>query len=551
MKSKILYIDDDPEACQSFVNDFQEFDVTVVNSISELYKALETVSNIPDLFIVDWYLPDEMHTAEGLIVELSKKYPKIGIMILSAGKDYQEMAKTIAKLPIGDFIFKPVFKDSTKYDEIKNGINELLSKKQKIEEQGWLKANQEEIFEKLTKKANDQIRHITNAAKDFEYKKGILDQENKKLTRQKEILEKKSEEQNIKEIELKKNKQLLMSLLSISENIVHEGLGLNEFLADLLNSINSFVPSRAAAILFASNNEGGLFFLKDRNTEVNPQIYKFIKIHVRDLGRGSRIDSLIESDNNVIRTNLQDEHIFEKASIPEIKNASNVLFIPLKIDDKVIGKLFLFDKIDRLPFNETDYERIQELPLGSILQCASEMPFRTYDNYGLLSILLRRPWKLKQYVISTSVEILKVAIYLIAVSFVLFPLYRISSFSILYILGNHNDGLIIQLRKDVLWDIELLVMSFTFVVFSLGMMILLEPKYAKGLPQKWMLNFSNISTLEKSLFTLVSIILSIHLLSTFLSGVPSALNLLITSIAAAIVMIISGIFIKYFLNEKD
>ena len=179
------------------------------------------------------------------------------------------------------------------------------------------------------------------------------------------------------------------------------------------------------------------------------------------------------------------------------------------------------------------------------------MPFRTYDNYGLLSILLRRPWKLKQYVISTSVEILKVAIYLIAVSFVLFPLYRISSFSILYILGNHNDGLIIQLRKDVLWDIELLVMSFTFVVFSLGMMILLEPKYAKGLPQKWMLNFSNISTLEKSLFTLVSIILSIHLLSTFLSGVPSALNLLITSIAAAIVMIISGIFIKYFLNEKD
>jgi uncharacterized membrane protein YqhA len=112
---------------------------------------------------------------------------------------------------------------------------------------------------------------------------------------------------------------------------------------------------------------------------------------------------------------------------------------------------------------------------------------------------------------------------------------------------------------DILSHIELLLMLLTFILFSLGLVVLFEPVYARSLP-KWMLNFTRISTLEGTLLRLVVIILAIHILGRFLDNTTlpdhstvrySPYELALVTISVCLVNIAVGLFTKYFLHEKD
>ncbi len=198
-----------------------------------------------------------------------------------------------------------------------------------------------------------------------------------------------------------------------------------------------------------------------------------------------------------------------------------------------LGVIFLYDKEGQQPVSQDDTDAIERLPLTSVVSSAMEMPFRLHRRSGALSILLAKiridQWKAKQWLLKNLVDVLKIGIMMLAILFVLIPTFLFLCYLVpivgeaaadLLPHGNGTPGSFVpknldSLAVNMLKAVEILVMVFTFIVFSLAMVSLFDPRHARGLPE-WIERFTDISALKSTILTLVVILVAITFLAKYL-----------------------------------
>jgi len=123
-KYKILHLDDYPVFTEGINDIFLETDIEYfpVNSEEETKEALE--NNIFDYFIADLMLDDDTHDISNgcrVISDISKKYPDLKIMVLTARPDGNKTIQTLLKGKIIAYLTKD-FKPTRFYDQVMNVI---------------------------------------------------------------------------------------------------------------------------------------------------------------------------------------------------------------------------------------------------------------------------------------------------------------------------------------------------------------------------------------------------------------------------------------------
>lgn len=469
-------------------------------------------------------------------------------------------------------------------------------------------------LEEKRKELEQQNSTLRKQQESLQMDKNVLEEQQKELKRQKgvleerqKILEGKNTDLELQQKRLQREKDFFERFIGVSKGIVDETLDLTQFAGDLLQNLVEYSDCLAGVIVSFRDGAGVLVdremntqTMTDANNHVQERtIFKimrkrisvsdFSKIHhiqflmlksedqSGDQTKNQRLQKLkakfnkwgigkrVFVESSIILPNFQnDSEAFTKIRLAEIKRRTNLLLIPIKTNGAVIGAILLFDKVVGQCFDKLDQENIEKIPLSDMISGAAEMPFRTYDQKGLFKSILRvvtrlssrvslnvKPWDIKRFFISTYMELLRISVAIISIAVISVPIYLVVK-HFLHPVPGHT------LHIDVLGSIELLLMLLTFILFSLGLVILFEPSYARGLP-RWMFDFTRISTLEGTLLRLVVIILAIHILGRFLDSMQSPDNstvryspfeLLIISVSICFIAIVFGVFTKYFLHEE-
>lgn len=105
---KIFIVEDDfrvAEITKKFVGKLEGFEVTAAAKTAEETKQLLREEEMPDLFLLDVYIPD----ADGMSLFwfLRRNYPKVQIIMITAAKETDIIAETFQG-SVFDYILKPV-----------------------------------------------------------------------------------------------------------------------------------------------------------------------------------------------------------------------------------------------------------------------------------------------------------------------------------------------------------------------------------------------------------------------------------------------------------
>lgn len=582
-KKKILFVEDQEIWRETIQDALSEFDIRCVENTEEFWRLLNEF--IPDLFLIDWLLLDWGGlTAESLIRRLLTEHYKIPRVVLTSGMGDEGTAALIAELQC-DYVEK-----GSGIEAIKEKIWECIvraasstdllaePKPEQVERTASeLETTQPEVdqkkFERRKEYYERNINELEKRKKEVLQEKENLDQQRNQLKERKEELEQQNDALQQQKETLERDKQFFKRFMNTTKSIVDADLELRDFAGDLLQLLVEYCDCHAGAILFFNNSEGILVDrlthgkVEGQNTEEVVR-YTMRKIGISEIGRTNQIKSLVQKtigggtkaaeslDQTLLMESFQNERIFNNVRLEEVLNRKHLLLVPLQMNGTALGAILLFDKLDGHCFSKIDKTRINQLPLSDMYSGAADMPFRTYkDKPGVfMSILIRifrerrtKPWKLIQWLMSSFMELIKLGVVIIAVLIILWPLYIVFTSDMR------------SVHMEVLRAIELLIMLFTSLLFSLGLLVLFEPNYARSLP-KWMLSFTRISTLERTILRLVVIILAIDLLGRFLNRVDltnekaakySALELLIMSGGVSLMILAAGVFSRYFLYEKE
>lgn len=536
-KKIILYLEDSEEWRESISESLDEFDIRTAATEKEFKRKLEEDGLQPCLFLIDWLLSEgnASRTSEGLIRDLIENYNNIPRIVLTVGADDAETLKTIAELQCT------------------------------YVEKGSEKTLREAIRENIGD--DESAEHAQPPVKDAgeRYDESVD-----------EILKNKKKAEQ----EVARQQQFFERFVGVGKCAVDESLKLQDFVDELLHWLVEYNNCYAGVYISFRNNEGYLVH-REQPIQSNwrgdtvPDISRVTLKHITiaEIGKFSEIKNLakevldtpvdepVRYTKSRIVENYQAMSIFARVRLTEIACRNHLLLAPVQMNGVAVGAILLFDRRDGRCFDDQDKERINLLPLSDMVSGAEQMPFRMYEQKGgfksILKVLLwlvywgsfkqviLKPWEVKSWIISTYMELLWLGIAVISVAVIGFPMYYYFTYS---------DHSIMQMK--ILNKIELLLMFLTFILFSLGLVVLFEPVYSRSLP-KWMLNFTRISTLEGTLLRLVAIILAIHILGKFLSlpdkvtGSYSVSELIIFSFGISVVIVTVGFFIKYFLHEKD
>lgn len=550
-KKTILYLDDDALWRKTITTGLREFDVLAVGSVEEFREVLRKGEFKPDLFLIDWLLsPSDEATAETLVEDLYKTHQQTPRIVLTAGRGDEGTVRQITKLKC-DYVIKGDL--GTIREAIRRNFDIVTATGAPEQSESYYTNSALEVLEKTNKKLEKDVG-------DLKQKKDTLDNDVHDLEARKLELERKNQQDQF----------FFERFINVSKSIVDSGLTLLQFADRLLQLLLEFSEC-SLGVIISFKEKGGLLIdgsgQRDGN-ESNPAQkltpYLGKTISVSDIGDSDHLQKLAQGTGNNVKcqifenfkTNKGAADTFTTTTLAGINRRSHLLLIPIAMNGIVKGVILLFDKRNGKAFDEDDRMKLEQLPLSDILNGAEEMPFRSYDQNGLGKLILKklfaRPWEVKRRILSTAIELLQSIIALIAVFVIVLPGYHIVKYLIKHWwfgVEGHTP------HMEILGNIELLLMLLTFVLFSLGLVILFEPKYAQGLP-RWMVRFTRLSTLEGTILRLVVIILAVHVLGRFLLAdnravTDTALELFVVSLSICLITIAVGVFIKYFLHENE
>ncbi|HPG41119.1 MAG TPA: hypothetical protein PLP19_10700 [bacterium] len=158
-----------------------------------------------------------------------------------------------------------------------------------------------------------------------------------------------------------------------------------------------------------------------------------------------------------------------------------------------------------------------------------------------------KPWDFRNKLIATYIEFIRLMILIIALCIIIIP--------IIYIKHQLHTSDDLSIEKWSLWIltiIELLISILICVLFSIGLIVLMVPDFAKGIP-KWMLQFRNISSIDRSLLGLITTTLIVHVVSSIFESIHSSdgnFNILSVSISSFLILISIAILL-YIINNAN
>lgn len=574
-KSIIFFLDDEQDSREEIREGLRQYDIRTVGTVRDFWALLDK-GNCPDLFLIDWLLSEsDDNAAATLIKELSERYPGIPRVVLTAGQGRQGSARAIAELRCG-YVEK-----GAGFAAIGRLIDQTLSKSV-VKKDASPASVKPDISSRV--EAPKELDAATVEEIKSEYGSMIDELERSK----RELAE--------REKALKEEMGFFERFRNISKSIVDPEIKLPQFAAELLPVLIEYTDTRCGAILFFREDNG--VFLNSVIERPKPAgekpagqtktTYTIKPINVGDICKLGELTTFTQeairqaSEGKVLHSgalimpDFRNNSMFRQIRLVEIASRNNLLLIPIEMSGNALGAIFLFDKTDGTEFGQEELERLDQLPLSNMISGASEMPFRTYDQNGwfkyVLSSICRqvsripkvrirlkplklektrrsvKAWEIKQGFYSTYMEVLRLSVTLISIAVLALPSYYIIKHFMFDIRG-HTPSMV------VLNHIELLLMLLTFVLFALGLVVLFEPSYARGLP-KWMLRFTRLSTLEGTILRLVVIILAINVLGRFLRSDQSTITdtapeLFIVAFSICLITIAVGVFIKYFLHESE
>jgi len=597
-KSIILFLDDEKDSREDICEGLKQYDIRTVGTVSDLWRLLNDEQLSPDLFLIDWVLSEsDEDAASRLIKELGERYPGIPRVVLTAGQGRQGSARIIAELrcgyiekgagfdAIGRLIDQTLSKSIVKRDSSPVGVMPDISATVKPTK---------EIGAATVEETKSEYGAVIDV---LEVRKKELEEREKALTKNLQELQEREESLALQVTDLESARGALVEEMSfferfrnISRSIVNPEIKLPQLAAELLPVLIEYTDTSCGAILFF-REDNGVFLdsavghpkpVGEKSAEKTIKLNTIKSINVGDICKLADLTTFTQQairqasegkaphSGAQIISDFRNNLMFRQIRLVEVASRSNLLIIPIEMNGNASGAILLFDKTDRRAFGDEDLVRLDQLPLSNMISGAQEMPFRTYDQkgwfkYGLSWIcrqasripkvsIRRKPlrlektmrsikaWEFKQGFYSTYMEVLRLSVTLISIAVLAIPSYYIVKHFMFDIRGHKTS-------MQVLNQIELLLMLLTFVLFALGLVVLFEPNYARGLP-KWMLSFTRISTLEGTLLRLVVIILAIDLLSRFLVSGDSALELFLVTFSVCLITIAVGVFIKYFLHES-
>lgn len=590
-KQKILYIDDEPDWLNTIVKALSEYEVRTVKSENEFREIIEKIEWTPDLFLIDWLLLESgEETAEELIKGLLEKYPEIPRLVLTAGLGEEGTVRKIATLKC-HYIEK-----GSGTGAIKKKIEAILHNKGDPIQQDYV-----DELEKRKRKLQDEVKQLessrdqlTKERDEFEKAKLNLEREGNFL---KQLIKVSKLIVNDKVKTNKFNRELLKILIEKFDCCLgaiilfpeNEGIKLFKKIG------------RESEEIFCSYEQCSLSDLVRSN-----DIIEIVKNAVRELPDDAKWDTKAILPGDIEKTtgdNLENSSIFIGIELEGVNIKKKPIVIPLENDGEASGVIFLYKK-ETDTFNREEKDELDGLPLSPMIQSVREMPFRTYEKQGIITSLstffiliinlLRRllvfpcyilkyfiltilylvfkifkitniklyndikawtsktlnvnlkkikRWDARKYIFTSIIEFLKLCVFLVSMGIIIGP--------ILYIIINKNFTFE-HFSLAILTVIELLITIFICILFSTGLVVLLEPDYARGLP-KWMLRFREISGIDKSLLGLITITLVIHLVSKiFEKELPiiGAPDLLQFAIAGALIIIAISMIMRVLNKEQ-
>lgn len=352
---------------------------------------------------------------------------------------------------------------------------------------------------------------------------------------------------------LKRELDISVSLVSLSKLIVDQDVDtVEEFNASFLSFIVKKLGYRHGAIFIFEDKEG--VFISSDDEQHNPKnrndklTYKPQVIQISDICPLKKIRTtaekiLHEGKPSKIISNFPNDTTFKDCRLVNLKDTKKVILIPImqkSVDpvpasgkqnvpqsgvdtnhinesyktDNLIGCLMLFDNRDKTSISESQLKELLRIPISSMCVSAYDMPFRLHGRPSFIRKMLG--WKKLEAIIKNSMDFLKLGMLFIGILFFLWP-FLIACFSIIswdqgYLLLAGEKFGTCPLPVVILKKVELLVMFFTIIIVSQGILVLFSPRYSQGLPQ-WMKEFAEVKTLEKTILSLVVILLSISFLT--------------------------------------
>lgn len=574
-KKRILLIDDESQFRKDFIDFLDEYELRDVGTEKEFWSILEDEKWIPDIFLIDWILiPPNEKTAEKIVMKLVNIYPNIPRIILTIGTLEKGTVSKIVKWKC-HYVLK-----SSKLIDIKEKIKSIIEtkvlkvKKTSIsnEFESQAMSELEESYAQRVKekdKLENEIQERNNEIQELNKEIEINTGEKKKIQKEKDDL-------------IKINALLVSFNMEVNKTIVDEKINSRDCYINLIKFlVKNFACSFGALILYDEDER--IFINKHKRDDICT--YEMCSFFPKEIGN-PYIKEIILNQN--LKSDKQVEKNYDPIIIPSLKEYSalkikenvdledcnNLMIIPIVKDEReIIARIFLYRK--KISFDEKDKENVIQLSLSSVVESIKDFKFRVYEKQGILDGLLKffflplslifylllKPLSLflsifklkwsfyfsdlrdKRFLMATFMGFLRLMIVILSLLIIVMPLIEF------FENGFHWESF------RIIHYIESIVMYFTFILFSIGLLVLLEPKFAKGLPN-WMERFSHISTLERTLLTLVAIILAISLLGDYLNtqnanftSEVSDLHLFLRSIGAFLIIIAIGIFIKLNLHE--
>lgn len=568
MKKKILLIDDDKRFKKQIIEFFDEYEFRHTGDEKEFWSILEKDKWIPDIFIIDWILVPPNKYATNLINKLTSKFPDIPRIVLTSGKGKKGSANRIASQSC-HYVYK-----AFGFDEVKEKI-ELYTKRKKT----TLLSSDEykkEIISALEKRK-----------KQLETGLEVSTKENSKITKKIKAKEKELQQLDIAKSKIETEKSELIKTNTLLINFNYE---VNKTISDDKSTsqdcyiklvkfyVKHFSCQHGALILY---DEEKKLCIKETEKD-NIRKYEIVSLRQKNIGNLYKTESILakilnsddrDDEENVcqiINSVKSYPALVLKANI-DLEDCDNLMILSIVKDGKIKGRMLLYRKENA--FNEKDEINAKQLSLSAVIENIKDSVFRIYEKQGIIDGLLKFislpialifyiPLKLlslvlklfklnwsyefhdlrdKKFLMSSFMGFLRLSIIILSLLIVILPIIKFC-------------------RSNFQWEplniihyIESILMYFTFILFSLGLLVLAEPKYAIGLPN-WMRQFSHISTLKRTLLTLIVILIAISVLGDYLNvadpiSEKTILHLFFRTIGAFFIIISIGIFIKLNLFE--
>lgn len=491
-KPVIAYLDDDPVWLEIFNVKYGDmFDLRCFRSGEEFLSYLEAASDVveakPNGLVIDWWLreDDEVTTARETIESALQMFPGTPVVVLTH-EDSEELIRETHDLGAVYLDKEHVYERS------------LLCRALGLEFDDT-KVQSPVVFDNQDHYALLATQHHLNKEGQRELQKRTYD------------------------------------LISIIKDIVNPEFSFNALCTSLLKEILGREPQSGSALFVNAGSFGGILLTRDGGG------FREENITLHDLGHARRILERVErceAGATMCLNNLEKDVDFQDIRRVNSKHAKHALIFPVRratlYDEAengpqaLIGFFLLFAHRKSFDSQRLSDAVFSDLPLTPMLQAAQAMPFRYFDDAPIQSRLLR--W----FHINTSswwgelhrimLETLRFGIFLVAVAFVVWPLiaFVIALIGVFSgsdmpdpIVGEMPKTTLGEMPKTILGIVEHLVMIFTLLVMSLGLLVLLEPRNAGGLPA-WIRRFTHIAALKSTVLTLVVILLAIFFLTEFI-----------------------------------